>query len=505
MTRERKEDVESTCYARRRFLSVVAKTSIVMAIARQLRGLSNVAVPQNTPLASFAPIYNDWEVLGRPRGVRGSQEAAEIVKDASRWLEEGFPVQEMAYQIDATWSREYGDQIADPRKYPQGMRATLDAIRRIGWKYTGLWIEVTYALAESNLAKRHPDWLDTSRTLYPFPNTEFGARRPAFLLNPGKQSYQEHIRQQTKMLLLDYGADMLKVDQLRYAPKELLPEFLRPIYETKLRYKPIAAIEGHLDLFSSTTNNAATARPELDREAMEYMDQVRVYDLPVTESVVADQRYRMDLLYKLAPDRTVIHPDAFEGLGPQLRMKDLFREVTFQQVLMGVPVFFQQPFGTAFKDAEPEIRDALEFYLNNTPHRRYRYSASERKVGIAPQTVSCNCSLPEVSGGGFVNLLKTDQGRYAVGLLDVDRRERPSEVSFPLSDAKIELVIFNYPSLRLRFPRRVRLSTAALKNRAEKREDISHHVKIDAKTLVLPSDVLRRTRARVNQIEIEVA
>lgn len=504
MTQDRKEDIESIFYTRRRFLSVVGKTSSVMALARFSRGLSN-SVPQNTPPASFAPIYNDWEILGRPRGVQGSQMAAEIVKDASRWAEEGFPVQEMAYQIDATWSREYGDQIADPRKFPQGMRATLDAIRRIGWKHTGLWIEVTYALAGSDLSKRHPDWLDTSRTLYPFPNTEFGAHHPAFLLNPRKQSYREHIRQQTKILLVDYGTDMLKVDQLRYAPKEVLPEFLRPIYETKLRYKPTAVIEGHLDLFSSTTNNAATARPELDREAMEYMDQVRVYDLPVTESVVADQRYRMDLLYKMAPDRTVIHPDAFEGLGPQLGMKDLFREVTFQQVLLGIPVFFQQPFGTAFKDVEPEIEGALRFYLNNTPHRRYRYSASERKVGIAPQTVSCNCSLPEVSGDGFVNLLKTEQGKYAVGLLDVDRREHPSEVSFPLLDAKIELVIFNYPSLRLQFPRRVRLSAAVLKNWAAEREDISHHVKVDAKTLVIPSDVLRRTRARVNHIQIEVA
>ncbi|MCR5808340.1 MAG: alpha-galactosidase [Clostridiales bacterium] len=99
------------------------------------------------PIAGYSSWYNRYQNISRETILDDLSGCAKVMKSGD------------LFQIDDGWETFVGDWLdCDRVKFPDGMKASADAIHQKGYK-AGLWLAPFVAQKGSKLIKEHPDWL----------------------------------------------------------------------------------------------------------------------------------------------------------------------------------------------------------------------------------------------------------------------------------------------------------------------------------------------------------
>ena len=99
------------------------------------------------PIRGYTSWYNRYEDISQETIGRDLAGAAALLQPGD------------LFQIDDGWESAVGDWLeADPKKFPDGMRAQADKIHAAGLR-AGLWLAPFAARRGSRIAREHPDWL----------------------------------------------------------------------------------------------------------------------------------------------------------------------------------------------------------------------------------------------------------------------------------------------------------------------------------------------------------
>lgn len=101
-----------------------------------------------------------------------------------------------------------GDWIADPVKYPHGLKSLAERVRALGMEF-GLWVEPEMVNPDSELYRAHPDW-----ALH-LPGRDQPTARNQLVLNLALPQVREYLFAALDMLLSDVPITYLKWDHNR--------------------------------------------------------------------------------------------------------------------------------------------------------------------------------------------------------------------------------------------------------------------------------------------------
>jgi alpha-galactosidase len=101
-----------------------------------------------------------------------------------------------------------GDWIVDPKVWPQGLHPLVDRVRRAGMSF-GLWVEPEMISLDSELARKHPDWVLAPRSGLGLPS------RQQYVLDIGRSEVWQLLLERISALAEEYQLDYLKWDHNR--------------------------------------------------------------------------------------------------------------------------------------------------------------------------------------------------------------------------------------------------------------------------------------------------
>ncbi len=155
--------------------------------------------------------------------------------------------------LDDGWSKNHGDWIPDPSKFPNGDKDFKKLVNEIHNKDLKAWIWWLpgYVDSTSELAAHHPDWLVKNKD---------GSVNPSYALCPAYAPVQQFYKKLVKKFVSEYKLDGLKLDfqEINSAPPCYNPEhhhsdplesyystptLFKNIYETAKRFNPNMLIE----------------------------------------------------------------------------------------------------------------------------------------------------------------------------------------------------------------------------------------------------------------------
>jgi alpha-galactosidase len=124
--------------------------------SRLLHRFEMDSVVAEAPHHRLRPVlYNSWEATGFDVNEAGQEELAE--KAATLGVER--------FVMDDGWFGErkddhagLGDWYVNPQKFPNGLKPLIDKVHSLGMDF-GLWVEPEMVNPDSDLYRRHPDWV----------------------------------------------------------------------------------------------------------------------------------------------------------------------------------------------------------------------------------------------------------------------------------------------------------------------------------------------------------
>ena len=137
---------------------------------------------------------------------------ADVVENAD-WFaahrKDGFAAIDVI-QLDAGYSRSYGDWLETNDKFPGGLKAFADALLSRGFT-PGLWVAPFWAWGDSRLFAVHPDWMVCDEAGHPVPC--YGSRpdRVTYALDATNPAVQAHLESLFRTIR-SYGIDYIKLD-----------------------------------------------------------------------------------------------------------------------------------------------------------------------------------------------------------------------------------------------------------------------------------------------------
>lgn len=168
-----------------------------------------------------------------------------------------------------------GDWKVDKNKFPNGFAPLINHVNGLGMKF-GLWIEPEMVTRDSELFKKHPEWIMR------FPTREYEESRQQLNLNLAIDDVKDYIMSVLDELLNNNNIEYLKWDMNRYISQPYFPE--APSGEQKMvwvRYvKNLYEIFRHIktaypDLFFE---NCASGGLRADIETLKYSDRINYSD-----------------------------------------------------------------------------------------------------------------------------------------------------------------------------------------------------------------------------------
>lgn len=150
-------------------------------------------------------VYNHWE------GTFFDYDHLKLMSFAKKAKNLGMEL----FVIDDGWfgkrdndSVSLGDYSINPKKFPNGIKYTIDKIKELDLK-VGLWVEPEMISEDSELYRTHPEWVvgrnDKSRI----------KGRNQWILDLCQQDVQDYIIQQVNQVIDEYGVDYIKWDMNR--------------------------------------------------------------------------------------------------------------------------------------------------------------------------------------------------------------------------------------------------------------------------------------------------
>jgi alpha-galactosidase len=187
----------------------------------------------HAPRPRLRPVlYNSWEATGFDVNEAGQMELAE--KAASIGVER--------FVMDDGWFGErkndhagLGDWFVNPQKFPHGLKPLIDKVHSLGMDF-GLWVEPEMVNPDSELYRKHPDWVLN------FPGRPRTEERNQLVLNLARPDVRAYVFHTLDQLLTNNDIAFLKWDYNRnwsepgwpaVAPdkeKNVYVDFIRNLY-----------------------------------------------------------------------------------------------------------------------------------------------------------------------------------------------------------------------------------------------------------------------------------
>jgi alpha-galactosidase len=218
--------------------------------SRMLHRFQLEHVLPGSPHSRLRPVlYNSWEATEFNVNETGQMALAE---KASRLGVERFVVDDGWFGQRNNDHAGLGDWYVNPQKFPHGLKPLIDRVHSLGMDF-GLWVEPEMVNPDSDLYRKHPDWVMN------FPGRPRIEGRNQLVLNLARDDVKEYVFNWLDRLVTDNDIALLKWDYNRNwsepgwpeAPladqKKIWVRYVQNLYEIidRLRSKhPRLEIEG---------------------------------------------------------------------------------------------------------------------------------------------------------------------------------------------------------------------------------------------------------------------
>jgi alpha-galactosidase len=174
--------------------------------SRLLHGFELAHVLPHAPAPKPRPvIYNSWEATEFKVDEAGQMALAE--KAASIGVDR--------FVMDDGWFGQrnndhagLGDWYVNPKKFPHGLKPLIDKVHALGMDF-GLWVEPEMVNPDSDLYRKHPDWVLN------FPGRPRSEQRNQLVLNLARQDVRDYVSAFLDKLLTENDIAFLKWDYNR--------------------------------------------------------------------------------------------------------------------------------------------------------------------------------------------------------------------------------------------------------------------------------------------------
>jgi len=176
-------------------------------------------------------LYNSWEATYFDLAI---EQQVALARTAAELGIELFCVDDGWFGGRRSDRSGLGDWVVSAAVFPNGLQPLIDEVHRLGMGF-GLWVEPEMVNPDSDLYRRHPDWV----LHYPGrPRTE---GRNQLMLDFGRPEVVAHIREQLDHLLASHDIDFLKWDMNRHVTEA------GSVAGTQLPLRHVEAVYGLLD------------------------------------------------------------------------------------------------------------------------------------------------------------------------------------------------------------------------------------------------------------------
>jgi alpha-galactosidase len=150
-------------------------------------------------------LYNSWEATQFNVNEAGQMKLADM---AARLGVERFVMDDGWFGARDNDHAGLGDWVVNPRKFPHGLRPLIERVHALGMDF-GLWVEPEMINPDSDLYRRHPDWVLN------FPGRPRTEGRNQLVLNLARQDVRDHLFHVLDDLLTHNDIAFLKWDYNR--------------------------------------------------------------------------------------------------------------------------------------------------------------------------------------------------------------------------------------------------------------------------------------------------
>jgi len=159
-----------------------------------------------SPKAPLRPVlYNSWEATEFNVDEAGQMALAE---KAARLGVERFVVDDGWFGQRNNDHAGLGDWYVNPQKFPHGLKPLIDRVHSLGMDF-GLWVEPEMVNPDSDLYRKHPDWVMN------FPGRPRTEGRNQLVLNLARDDVKDYIFSWLDRLVTDNDIALLKWDYNR--------------------------------------------------------------------------------------------------------------------------------------------------------------------------------------------------------------------------------------------------------------------------------------------------
>ncbi|HUB52818.1 MAG TPA: alpha-galactosidase [Terracidiphilus sp.] len=170
------------------------------------RILPRTAATQQSPTPKPRPvIYNSWEATEMNVSEAGQMALAE--KAAALGVDR-FVMDDGWFGQRKTDHAGLGDWYVNPEKFPHGLKPLIDKVHSLGMSF-GLWVEPEMVNPDSDLYRKHPDWVLN------FPGRPRTEQRNQLVLNLARPDVRDYVLGFLDKLLTDNDISLLKWDYNR--------------------------------------------------------------------------------------------------------------------------------------------------------------------------------------------------------------------------------------------------------------------------------------------------
>jgi alpha-galactosidase len=174
--------------------------------SRLLHRFEITTILPHSPHPRLRPVlYNSWEATGFHVDETGQEALAE--KAASIGVER-FVVDDGWFGERNTDHAGLGDWFVNPEKFPNGLKPLIDKVHSLGMDF-GLWVEPEMVNPDSELYRKHPDWVLN------FPARPRTEGRHQLVLNLARPDVRAYVYEFLDMLLTENDIAFLKWDYNR--------------------------------------------------------------------------------------------------------------------------------------------------------------------------------------------------------------------------------------------------------------------------------------------------
>lgn len=160
----------------------------------------------NHPAPKLRPVlYNSWEATGFDVNETGQMAMAE--KAASIGVER-FVMDDGWFGARNNDRAGLGDWHVNPKKFPRGLKPLIEKVHTLGMGF-GLWVEPEMVNPDSDLYRKHPDWVLN------FPGRPRTEGRNQLVLNLARQDVRAYLFEALDKLLSENEITFLKWDYNR--------------------------------------------------------------------------------------------------------------------------------------------------------------------------------------------------------------------------------------------------------------------------------------------------